>query len=231
MSLNAAAGISAVLGVPLTAVPVGLTIHGTMQSLRPKTKLKKWSIRIEQISSVIASKGDMLTPKEIDRFLRALRRYKEARDSFCQKIEDGDCTWYGKGMEHANDFSFCARIAWSTGLFLSTEASTRKLEEAQSYFPTTSTEADSNGATGISVNLEDDTEDDSGSDSESYCTAPEDSELIAVYNLWREMPKQSLAEEVEQNPCQRASRSIASPLDKRRGVAPSTSRQKPQYQT
>ena len=66
MSLNAAAGISAVLGVPSTGVPVGFNIHGT--------RLKKWTIRIEDISSVIASKGDMLTNKEIETFLRALRR-------------------------------------------------------------------------------------------------------------------------------------------------------------
>lgn len=176
-------------------------------------------------------------------------RYKNARDSFCQRIEDGTCTWYGRGMGHANDFSFNARIAWNTGLvsspfactrmidnilneitlqLLSTEASTRKLEEAQSYFPTTSTETDGNSAISVTINLEDDTEDDSGS--ESYCTAPELEEVIAVCNLWPEMPKQPLAQElqVEQNPW--ASRSTASLLDKRRGVVPSTSRQKPQHQ-
>ena len=73
MSLNVAAGISAVLGVPLASVPVGLTIHSTVQSFRPKTKLKKWSIRIEQISSVIASKGEVITPEEMRDFLRKLK--------------------------------------------------------------------------------------------------------------------------------------------------------------
>ena len=74
MSLNAAAGISAVLGVPISAVPIGLALHGTVQSFRPKSKLKKWSIRIEQISTTIASKGDILKPQELEEFLGVLKR-------------------------------------------------------------------------------------------------------------------------------------------------------------
>ena len=42
--------------------------------------------------------------------------YKDARDSFRQRIEDGTCTWYGKGKGHADDFSAYARDAWDTGL-------------------------------------------------------------------------------------------------------------------
>ena len=74
MSLNVAAGISAILGIPIAAVPVGLTIHSTIQNFGPKSRLKKWTIRIEQISAVVASKGDMLTPEEMERFLRVLEQ-------------------------------------------------------------------------------------------------------------------------------------------------------------
>ena len=44
-----------------------------LQSFRPKYKLKKWSIRIEQISAVVASKGDMITPEKMTDFLKALQ--------------------------------------------------------------------------------------------------------------------------------------------------------------
>jgi hypothetical protein len=73
MSLNTAASITAVLGVPLAAVPVGLTIRSTIQSFHPKYKLRKWNIRIEHIANVVASKGDMITPKEMKEFLRVLK--------------------------------------------------------------------------------------------------------------------------------------------------------------
>jgi len=132
MSLNAAAGISAVLGVPLAAIPVGFTIHGTLQSLRPKSKLKKWSIRIEQISAVVASKGDMIKTLEMEKFLRLLELYMKERDSLRQRIEDGTCTWYGKGKEHVNGFSLHARETWENGVQLSTDASKRR---ARSYLP------------------------------------------------------------------------------------------------
>ena len=178
--------------------------------------------------------------------------YKDARDSFRQRIEDGSCTWYGKGIGLANEFSFYARIAWTAGLVslhptctrmivdniqnettlqsLSTEASTRK---AQTYLrPTVSgalahwqpgpwvaraplatsvtTRSTSCNHNALSVNLEDDTEDDSGSDSNSM--APE--EVEAVYNIWRQIPE-------EKSPWA----STASLLDKLRGVI---TRQKPQ---
>ena len=86
MSLNAAAGISAVLGVPLAAVPVGLTIHGTVQSFRPKSKLKKWSIQIEQISAVVASKGDMIMPEEMEEFLRLLELCLNCERNLCLQV-------------------------------------------------------------------------------------------------------------------------------------------------
>ena len=72
MSLNAVAEVSAVLGVPISAVPIGLALHGTVQSFRPKSKLKKWSKRIEHISAVVVSKGDMITHEEMEEFLRML---------------------------------------------------------------------------------------------------------------------------------------------------------------
>lgn len=74
MNLNTAAEISAVLGVPLAAFPVGLAIHGKLKSFRPKNKLKKWSIRIEQISATVASQGNMITPEEMEKFLIMLVR-------------------------------------------------------------------------------------------------------------------------------------------------------------
>jgi len=51
-----------------------------------------------------------------------------ARDLFHQRIKDGTCKWYGKGKEHAADFSYYAREAWYNGQRLSTEASRRKIE-------------------------------------------------------------------------------------------------------
>ena len=72
MSLNAAAGVSTVLGLPLAAVPVGQIILSAVKSFRPNSKLKKWIIRIEHISDVVASKRDMITPEEMDEFLRLL---------------------------------------------------------------------------------------------------------------------------------------------------------------
>ena len=74
MSLNVAAGISAVLGVPLAATPVGFTIHSALQSLRPNSKLKKWVIRVQQIAAAVAADGDMITPEELEEFLTALGR-------------------------------------------------------------------------------------------------------------------------------------------------------------
>ena len=72
MNLNTAAGISSVVGVPLAAIPVVYTIYGTVQSWNPNFKLKKWNMRIENISSVVASKGDMITAEEMEGFLRLL---------------------------------------------------------------------------------------------------------------------------------------------------------------
>ena len=72
MSQTAAAGISAVLGVPLAATPVGFTIHSALQSLRPNSKLKKWIIRIQHISAAVASDGDVITPQELEKFLKLL---------------------------------------------------------------------------------------------------------------------------------------------------------------
>ena len=72
MSLAIAAGISTVLGAPLAAVPVGFAIHNTFQSFHPNSKLKKWIIRIQQISAEIASKGDEIEPKELEIFLKVL---------------------------------------------------------------------------------------------------------------------------------------------------------------
>ena len=74
MNLNTASAISAVVGVPLASVPVGLAIHSTLESLRPKSKLKKWSIRVEHISTVVVSKADMLTSEEMEKFLTVLIR-------------------------------------------------------------------------------------------------------------------------------------------------------------
>ena len=72
MSLTAAAGISTILGVPLAAAPVGFTIHNALQSFRPNSKLKKWIIRVQQISAEVASNGDEINPKELETFLKAL---------------------------------------------------------------------------------------------------------------------------------------------------------------
>jgi hypothetical protein len=73
LGLNTAAGISAVMGGPLAAVPVGLTIRRTIISFHPKYKLRKWNIRIEHIANVVASKGDMITREEMKKFLRVLK--------------------------------------------------------------------------------------------------------------------------------------------------------------
>ena len=73
MSLNAVAAISAVLGVPIAAVPVGLTIHGTLQNFRPKFKLKKWSLRVADVAAMVASKGDAMTSQELREFLKVLK--------------------------------------------------------------------------------------------------------------------------------------------------------------
>ena len=72
MSQTAAAGISAVLGVPLAAAPVGFTIHSALQSLRPYSKLKKWVNRVQQIAAAVASDGEIITPEELEEFVRLL---------------------------------------------------------------------------------------------------------------------------------------------------------------
>ena len=72
MSLAAAANIAALVGVPLAATPVGFTIHNALQSIRPNSKLKKWVIRIQHIAAALASDGDVITPEELEKFLKLL---------------------------------------------------------------------------------------------------------------------------------------------------------------
>ena len=74
LGMAAAAEISAVLGEPLTAAPVGFTIHNAIQSIRPNSKLKKWVIRVQHIAAAVAADGDVITPKELKEFLSALGR-------------------------------------------------------------------------------------------------------------------------------------------------------------
>ena len=76
MSLAVAAEIATVLGAPLGATNVGFTIHKALKSIRPYSKLKKWTIRVEHIAAVVASaaaEGDLITPKELKDFIRVLR--------------------------------------------------------------------------------------------------------------------------------------------------------------
>ena len=70
---TAAAGISetAALGQPLAAANVA-AIKEALQSIRPNSKLKKWTIRVQQIAAVVASDGDVITPEESKDFLRVL---------------------------------------------------------------------------------------------------------------------------------------------------------------
>ena len=74
MSLAAAANIAALVGVPLAATPVGVTIHNALQSIRPNSKLKKWNIRVHKIAAAVAADGDMIEPEELEAFLTALGR-------------------------------------------------------------------------------------------------------------------------------------------------------------
>ena len=65
-ALDATAAVATVLGFPISASPF-------FESLNPKCKLKKWIIRIDDISTVVVSKGDMLEPEEMEKFLRLLQ--------------------------------------------------------------------------------------------------------------------------------------------------------------
>ena len=64
--LNAAASISTILESPFTIVPV-------IRQSRPKSKLQKWSERIEEISAKVASNRDAIKPEEMELFLEGLR--------------------------------------------------------------------------------------------------------------------------------------------------------------
>ena len=63
------------MGQPLAAANVA-AIKEALQSIRPNFKLKKWTIRVQQIAAVVASDGgshgDVITPEESKDFLRVL---------------------------------------------------------------------------------------------------------------------------------------------------------------
>ena len=76
LDLNASASIVTILGLPVTALlpPVGLLIHSLLQAFRPKSKYKKWVIRVQQVSAVLASIEDDSIPKEeLEKFLELLQ--------------------------------------------------------------------------------------------------------------------------------------------------------------
>jgi hypothetical protein len=64
--LQAAAAVSTIVSLPFTIRPVIL-------KSRPKSKLKKWNMRIEKISATIASSRDMIMPEEMEKFLAGLQ--------------------------------------------------------------------------------------------------------------------------------------------------------------
>ena len=70
MSLTLAAEIATLVGAPTN---VGFTIHKALQSIRPSSKLKKWTIRVQQISAVVAAVGDAIEPDELHTFLKVLK--------------------------------------------------------------------------------------------------------------------------------------------------------------
>ena len=76
MSLATAAEIVTIVGGSVGAANVvGSTIYKALQSLRPYSKYKKWTIRVQQIAAVVASaaaEGDLLTPEELEGFLKVL---------------------------------------------------------------------------------------------------------------------------------------------------------------
>lgn len=72
VGLTIASEIATLLGVPIAATNVGFTFHKALQSIRPYSKLKKWTIRIQQIAAAVASDGDLITREELEDFLRAL---------------------------------------------------------------------------------------------------------------------------------------------------------------
>ena len=76
MALTTTAEIVTIVGGTLGATNVvGSTIHKAIQFIRPYSKLRKWTIRVEHIAAVVASaaaEGDLLTPKELEGFDKAL---------------------------------------------------------------------------------------------------------------------------------------------------------------
>ena len=72
MSLPVAAQIATLVGGTQAATNLGFSIHKALQSIRPYSKYKKWTIRVQQISAVVASHGDVMTPEELESFLRVL---------------------------------------------------------------------------------------------------------------------------------------------------------------
>ena len=81
MSLTVAAEIATIVGAPLAVTNVGFTIHKALQSIRPYSKLKKWTIRVQHISAAVAAVGDIITPEELESFLLVLELLVKSRYS------------------------------------------------------------------------------------------------------------------------------------------------------
>ena len=73
--MTAGAEIVTIVGGSLGAANVvGSTIHKALQFIRPYSKYKKWTIRVQQIAAVVAADGDVITREELESFLKALRK-------------------------------------------------------------------------------------------------------------------------------------------------------------
>ena len=73
MSLTLAAEIATLVGPPIAATNVGFTIHKALQSIRPYSKLQKWTIRVQQISAVVAAVGNEIEPDDLKTFMKVLQ--------------------------------------------------------------------------------------------------------------------------------------------------------------
>ena len=76
MALTTTAEIVTIVGGSLGATSVvGSTIHKALQFIRPYSKLRKWTIRVEHIAAVVASaaaEGDLITTDELEDFIKVL---------------------------------------------------------------------------------------------------------------------------------------------------------------
>ena len=68
--MDPASQLATILGVPLAAVPVGVAVHSGLKGMRANSKIKKWAVRINDISRDVVASQDYLSNDEMNEFVQ-----------------------------------------------------------------------------------------------------------------------------------------------------------------